>query len=132
MPNWINNELCIRGNKREDIDNFVKKYFTENNFDFNKIIPEPSSKEDCPKEYICDCKERCIEDTRGGNWFNWYDFRCDKWGTKWNACETRSEASEDGLTLDIYFSTAWTAPLPIFRELKKQNPNLRITFDYFY
>lgn len=47
----------------------------------------------------------------------WYDWCCDKWGTKWNACETYV----DGSTLS--FLTAWSAPIPVFLALSKKFPD---------
>ena len=42
----------------------------------------------------------------------WYDWSCDKWGTKWNACDIYME-TENILT----FNTAWSAPLPVLEKL---------------
>lgn len=51
---------------------------------------------------------------------NWYDFGCDKWGTKWNAYE--AEMLGDDLT----FETAWDAPHPVIKALAKMFPDERI------
>lgn len=130
MPNWTSSNVRVRASKPQEIADFMNKYFTERggefHFDFNKVIPEPDSKETCPSEYICDCKKEGIEDARGGNWFNWYKYHNEKWGTKWNACDTQTRVNEDGTELYIDFLTAWAAPHPIFRELKRQNGHLRI------
>lgn len=41
----------------------------------------------------------------------WYDWSCDKWGTKWNACDVYT--SNDVLE----FSTAWSCPFPVLDKL---------------
>ena len=43
----------------------------------------------------------------------WYDWACDKWGTKWNAYDTYINEDES----EIIFNTAWSCPLPILDKL---------------
>ena len=59
---------------------------------------------------------------------SWY-FWCSKnWGTKWNACESKSEKLSRpalGKFLSVWtFDTAWEAPEPIFKELARKFPDL--------
>ena len=42
----------------------------------------------------------------------WYDWSCDKWGTKWGACESYMETENT-----LMFNTAWSAPFPILKKL---------------
>ena len=62
---------------------------------------------------------------------DWYDWCCDNWGTKWNAChEEIGEIieTEDGLaTLDIAFDTAWSMPSPVFEALADAYPQIRFS-----
>ena len=44
---------------------------------------------------------------------NWYEWSCDKWGTKWNACETYGSGSS------FTFDTAWCSPRGWLLELSK-------------
>lgn len=134
MPNWTYNTINVRASNKQALTKFIKKYFIkdENNelhFDFNKVVPQPSTKEECPQDFICDCKEEHIEDTKGGNWFNWYKWNNYHWGTKWNACDTYITYQDD-TELEFDFATAWCSPQPIFKLLKKQNPSLRLYFDW--
>ena len=72
--------------------------------DFNKVIPEPEYK----------------------NNTDWYDWRIQNWGTKWNAYEHVKTGNENKL----YFLTAWSAPKEIYEALTKKFPNLTIEVDY--
>lgn len=71
---------------------------------------------------------------------SWYDFACDKWGTKWNAYSSyienvsnnNFEESLMNLRNDITFSfqTAWSTPLPIFEALSKKYPEATFYIEY--
>jgi hypothetical protein len=58
---------------------------------------------------------------------NWYNFQCDKWGTKWNACNPDLEG-EDETSLTYRFDTAWSPPEPVFEAMVKQFPDLDFEF----
>lgn len=60
---------------------------------------------------------------------DWYDWRCKHWGTKWNATDCYIEDWDEDL-LKITFSTAWAAPLPIFKKLIKSNPDQGFVFEW--
>jgi hypothetical protein len=55
---------------------------------------------------------------------NWYEWRCQHWGTKWNACDAEVTDNGDG-SLHVQFNTAWSFPFPIFEKLVGgfSNPN---------
>jgi hypothetical protein len=55
---------------------------------------------------------------------DWYEWRCENWGTKWDVCE--AEIDEDGLEYSddqkvAWFSfrcwTAWGPPVPVWDRL---------------
>lgn len=55
--------------------------------------------------------------------YTWYEWCCQNWGTKWNACE-------DGWVLDngmLVFQTAWSAPFPVIEALAQKYPDLEFT-----
>ena len=131
MPNWVYNTIHVRGVKTEDIKEFVKKYFTKSNFNFDKVIPQPTRKKDCPEKFYRK-DEDCIEIEKNRPWFNWYDWRYANWGTKWNACDTCFDYQKGMTEIFIDFSTAWNPPTPIFDALKRQNPHLKFEFDFEY
>src|SRR5260370_15420717 len=53
----------------------------------------------------------------------WYEWSCQHWGTKWNACDPEVTDNGDG-SLHVQFDTAWSFPLPIFQKLAGEFPTL--------
>ncbi len=51
----------------------------------------------------------------------WYDWRCDNWGTKWNAY-SNEQVDENTLS----FETAWSNPEPIMIKLSEMYPDAEI------
>jgi hypothetical protein len=104
MPNHCQNKLTLQNG--EDILNVISPYltkippnevfgtsfYTTYEFDFQKIIP---------------MDEKLLE---GEEWYNW---RVENWGTKWNGYDGR--ITDDGSTFT--FDTAWSPPLPIIKKL---------------
>lgn len=52
---------------------------------------------------------------------NWYGWRREHWGTKWNAYDDAE------LHNGVSFLTAWSAPFPVIETLSKMFPDVRIT-----
>lgn len=140
MPNWCNNILRIRGTKKQR-EEFKAKYcelvkvdWRENEIlmiDFNKVIPEPETIEDCPEKYLIRNKEDADrahlawDENNPRRWFNWYKFRRDKWFCKWPGDPYDSTESKTMLRLD--FDTPWGPPLGIIAKLIKDHPELKIS-----
>lgn len=114
MPNHICNIVKVKGDS-EEVKNFMESVAKEKaqykneatgygTIDFNKVIPEPEYK----------------------NNTDWYDWRIQNWGTKWNAYEHVKTENEN----ELYFLTAWSAPKEIYEALTKKFPNLTIEVDY--
>lgn len=81
MPNWVNNYLTV---EKELAENYILN--KNNEVDFEILCPMPKEEEE-----------------------NWYDWRCDNWGTKWNASNTYVEDLGDG-RVRIEFDTPWVSP----------------------
>lgn len=150
MPNWTSNHIYIEG-QPADIRAFLEAVKWEDQvFDFNRIIPIPdplkhtvsgftsiegkavsSWKEDTDSDgklvSRCFTPEEHSELEKIG-FFNWYDWCCANWGTKWNASHPNIEEDtiEHGY-LEIFFDTAWSPPVPVFLKLREKFPKL--TFD---
>lgn len=125
MANQIENEVTLRGNKHE-IEKFFEECFDEQgNFDFNRVIPQPKTKNTCPNKYICDPQEAGIEPCEGREWFDWFSWNYDNWGVKWNAyyCYTDKENNY------FEFTSPWDSPNLIFRALMEKYPNIIFDVD---
>ena len=95
MPNHCQNKLTLQNGG--DILNVLNPYLTEATddfyrFDFQKIIP---------------MDKKLLEGEE------WYDWRVENWGTKWDGYDGR--ISDDGSAFT--FDTAWAPPLPIIKKL---------------
>jgi hypothetical protein len=53
----------------------------------------------------------------------WYDWSCQNWGTKWNACEAEIWENPEG-SLHVAFDTAWSFPSPVMEKLVAKFPML--------
>lgn len=60
---------------------------------------------------------------------DWYDFNCNNWGTKWNACEA-CLIDESPTELSYQFETAWSMPFPIFCKLTEVFKDIEIKVEY--
>lgn len=134
MPNNTETRLIVRG-KVEDILRFRKKHFHDDKyteFDFDTIIPEPRTYEECEPEYrVKSAKEAHIVEDKEKPWFNWYEWHIAKWGTKWNSYDTTVPSIEEIIKeemTEIYVTTytAWSPALPVYGELQKMYPELEI------
>jgi hypothetical protein len=132
MPNWVHHFLIITGLKAER-ERFIAECFTANsdgmNLDFDKLIPQPEHIKESTKGLTNFADEPGSGDLllRVGNtpgFPAWYEWCCENWGTKWNACYTSVKLESEAITLS--FDTAWSPPMPIFDELARRFPQLKI------
>src|SRR5687768_12500948 len=94
MPNWVSHNLTVSGPKAE-LTRFLDECFciAENGqprFDFNKLVPMPIE---------IKCGKDCGGRHQNGNSLfpDWYEWSCENWGTKWNACSTDLVPPEKGV-----------------------------------
>ena len=105
MPNHITN--IVKLHDEESIKTFTDLLVTTNEkgeevVTFNNIIPEPENNED------------------------WYNWRIEHWGTKWNAYETDIVGYDN--YLKVSFNTAWSCPFPVFEKLAKLGVKFTLAF----
>lgn len=58
---------------------------------------------------------------------DWYEWRCQNWGTKWNASYTEIPDEE---TAEVYFDTAWRPVRKLMQQLSEQTPNCKFNYEY--
>ena len=150
MPNHVRTQVYIIGTADEvaKVLDFIKGENTD--IDFNRIIPMPESfrkydttnhpngrgleigkkagwREDSPivtEELIAEYKRVTREQSEIWGVVGWYDWSCKYWGTKWNAYNTYADGNA------IYMDTAWSAPLPVLKQLSALFPSLQFNFEY--
>jgi hypothetical protein len=152
MPNWTSTTINANG-QEEEIAAFLAGIRSESEpvFDFATLIPMPEL-----LRHTCSGR-RTIEGKAVESWYVidpanpysdegvrlftpeeeaelarigakiWYDWACNNWGTKWNACRAEITERYAG-TVAIRFETAWAAPIPIFEALMERFPSISFEF----
>ena len=136
MPNWCSNEVQIDGTK-EDIAKFKEECFTDHKgesvLDFSKILPEPDY--DKPKKD--GTHNNGVQTELHSVMPDWWTWRNDNWGTKWNLVPNHDgdltayltvEDSEDFIQLE--FDTAWSPPNGIYEAITEKYQDLSINWFY--
>lgn len=113
MPNHVTNRIYFPPNIKKEMIEKLTLVDEDGQIyvDFNNLIPTP--------DYIYQGNLRLEEMKKYGK-NNWYDWRCENWGTKWNAYET--QISEDY----IQFRTAWNMPTPVLKKLSEIFQDVKI------
>jgi hypothetical protein len=130
MPNHVRNVLKIKTNDKISVQDILNRCTNFNpddplgkdsHFDFDKIIPEPRVKADCPPDCIVN-EDSHVEEDADRPWFDWYEWRIQHWDTKWNAYDGYTVIKKS--YVQFVFSTAWSAPAAIYSKLAKIFPDL--------
>lgn len=90
----------------------------------NKSYASPDNSD----EYI-ELGKRLVDNCSKYGCTTWYEWHYNNWGTKWNAMDVEV-GSALGNECNIYFNTAWSAPVPIFSALSKKFPDLIFSISY--
>lgn len=127
MPNWCENILQIRGPK-EKIENIYKACVNN----FVKEFPTGllQSLRPMPKEIEVKAINMDENFFKEENWYNW---RIDNWGTKWEATITEHPdiiENENETTIKIKFETAWGPPIEALYFYGIENPEIQIYLEY--
>ena len=125
MANDVLNILKVSGDPQE-MEAMFKAIIREEvglgSIDFKKIVPEPDDIYHGPvgKE----AREKYGK-------HNWYDWRLENWGVKWNSYYYDPEhVTEDFNGREIKFCTPWGAPIQVIEALAKKYPELKFEFGW--
>ena len=151
MPNWTQNEVTFSSAKTTNIKK-IKDIF-EKGSPFGQLIKEPNwptvplkgnEKRDPFKKKplgekgelpiienlmlnngeimtLFKFKSTNAQDTR------WYDWRLEKWDTKWDVPKDDIEITEiNNGSIVIGFDTAWSPPYPIYKKLRDKFKDVEI------
>lgn len=155
MPNNTETLIKIEG-KLEHIIKLLKNHTHQEEetpyLDFDTIIPEPKTPEECAlKMYVIHSEQEAKEkhlawnETDPRRWFNWYEWRIDNWGTKWGAYDCSIPKVEELIDINVSDNkdsldieteiemivyTAWSPAIPVYQKLQEMYPDLEITVYY--
>lgn len=142
MPNYCNNELLIQGNK-EQINLLKNQLVTlddrgDEQITFEKIFPTPQAllNVTCPPraegdetEADFELRNKTNKELYGAT--DWYNWRVQNWGTKWDSCnDTYIRYGDYNNELEIQFQTAWSPPIGVLQKMGELYPELEITCYY--
>lgn len=128
MPNWCHNKLIVSGDK-EEVDRFIEENRgKEGDGDeqvllFSKSVPEPEYK----------------EKSDGGPFPDWYKWRIQNWGTKWEPdcgspgfieIKTSEVGGSEIKSATYYFETAWGPGYEWLQKTAPKYPKLRFCLIY--
>jgi len=151
MPNWTQNEVTFSSAKTTNIEK-IKEIF-EKGSPFNQLIKEPNwktiplegheqvnrfSKEPLGEKgelpYIEEIKlsdgdvmkSLRFKSTNEQD-LRWYDWRSEKWGTKWDVPKDKIQIDEiNNGSIVIEFHTAWAAPYPIYKKFRNKFKDVKM------
>ena len=126
MPNWTHNVLKITGDEPETIKQMVD-FFEENTkpeseedsrpvLTFQASVPRHKDLDISSPAHTDEDKKQAKINIKKYGFKDWYAWNRHNWGTKWNACNTEVELTEN--VLNYTFDTAWDAPREIVRALE--------------
>ena len=137
MPNYCNNTVKITADKAT-IKKIEQSLKTSDNDGFlNCIHPMPTElkdtvagSEDAKPEFQKKQSEQLIEKY---GFDNWYDWRVENWGTKWevNECYGDPVISDNGETIEFGFDTAWSPPTGAYHNFLSKNPKASLFATYY-
>lgn len=127
-------ELRITG-KSIDIKRILD-YIVDGEFDFDKIIPEPRTREECLN--CCEWGNRYIIDTKSNLREDWFDsdcWRCWFWYSEWKGIVTKLQRISENEVLicyNTYIHLDVFTIQPIIVKLQELYPNIDIKYSLKY
>ena len=123
MPNWCNNIATLN---HEDPAMIVRiKNALESGL-FNEFVPMPLDLSNTP--VASDTAETVYQKNKEAHGYaSWYDFACDKWGTKWDA-NCAEILDEQNNSIKLSFDTAWSPPIAFYEAMDE----LGFTIEAYY
>ena len=142
MPNWCDNQVTITG-PSSVIDKIEKIVNEESNNAENGLLQffHPMPKALLETEAGPTAKTKAEKDERKARKLefgaeNWYDWRVNNWGTKWEVNEfygvdKQADALIGHSTISFAFSSAWSPPINAYEKFLENNPDCFIRAYYY-
>ena len=133
MPNWCWNHLEVTGDKKQ-LQEFVEKSLVKNehkddNFSFNGTYPMPEDLNITKGTQTQDEKEQAMLNKAKYGYTDWYEWKCEEWGTKWDACESHIDHNDINY-FAVTFESAWSPPTNWIKNIMQDFPDLSFTLEY--
>ncbi len=142
MPNWCDNQITITG-PSSVIDKIEKIVKEESNNAEKGLLQffHPMPKELLETEAGPTAKTKKEKQARqirklefGAE--NWYDWRVNNWGTKWEVSEffgvdKQADALIGDSTISFAFSSAWSPPIGAYEKFLRDNENCSLKAYYY-
>lgn len=122
------NEKDKKDNRTESIDSMICNHGIINKWvlDFlkeeNLTDAEIGELKPITRESILDLGKFYFDNFVKYGCFDWYNWRVNNWGTKWNACHSKWHND-----YTLVFDTAWAPPIPIMEEIKRRFSYMQIS-----
>ena len=127
MPNWCDNQITITGPNSviDKIEKIVKEEDDKNGL-LNFFHPMPKQLEDTTSpSSSADKPQPMVE-----GFDCWYDWRVEKWSTKWEVCEFYG-VDRQGDTISFGFSSAWAPPIGAYEQFLVDNEDCSLRAFYY-
>ena len=128
MPNWCSNTLQISGDK-EQLELFKQKSIIKSGMDVDIFVMDGCITMPEELNIMKDISEEELSIRKAKYGYdNWYDWRFENWGSKWDAQEPYITEEEELLTIN--FDTEWSPAIPYVKQVAKMYPDL--IFDLYF
>jgi len=125
MPNWCNNTITLKGPKEKITAIYAKA--KKDDALLQQLKPMPDALEGTTSPAPKEGKVQPLVD----GFDNWYDWRVQNWGTKWDVDMEGLELSDDGTTITGWFDSAWAPPIHAYEYFLTANEDCSIN-SYYY
>lgn len=125
MPNWCNNTITLTGPKEKITAIYAKA--KKDNALLQQFKPMPQALDGTTSPAPKEGKVQPLVD----GFDNWYDWRVQNWGTKWDVDVDNLELSDDGTTITGWFDSAWAPPIHAYEYFLTDNEDCSIK-SYYY
>ncbi len=113
---------------KDDINKVISGSITTSELNNCYNLEENSIKEKYTNLY--DLGKQYVDNIKNYKFSNWYDWRIENWGTKWNVDDEVSVIDNGNNEYEILFDTAWNLPDKIMLEFSKFCKNGELHWEY--
>ena len=128
MPNWCSNTLWVEGNSEQLKDFKSKTTKPADHNQPNRIEFTLEGLYTTPPELMGEAafgqSENSEELVEKFGYSDWYSWRVNKWGTKWDVCESDIYENSDREFM-VVFDSAWAPPTNWLEHVAPQFPELK-------